>query len=667
MVRPEEPRPAGSAAPPASPGGRPEPPPVPAPPSSAARASWPPRLRRATGPFTAGVAPEAALITTQEPARPAPAHDDERPTARDDRAIRTADVVGSLQGAAGPHTPADTAPVAPAPPALPLTALSDGARALLSHAAVIGTVFWPAALKTVLLAAEDPADATVDWDTSALDARIGAGLADLCRKGVVRAQPSTIFPTGHDYVFEQDDVAVQLIEALPEGRRRELHGAVVAWIEAQPEDVRRSLVGLRAQQLELAGQPAEAIRAYIEAARQASEGEAFEDAAAWLAFGAELADYVDPGLGARVLLQGATVAALRGDVVPTLAAARGALRRARVTGDREAAGQALVLLARAEGLAGRLAQAVRAAETAREHFTVLGDGVGRAAALEAQAAALVWRGETDDLPRAAALLEEAENLRSSRSEAHVTNDRVFGLARLAGVRLAMGDGVGVEAALDRARALAESSPGTLGRALVRVVRGDLAFARGDLGRAEQLWEEALAPVSAVGVVRLEARLRRRLGQLRFRRRAPGAASELLARAMELAARSGDLLVQIQVLRDRAEAALRFGDLASARGDADAAFELAHEAGAARLKASVLRIQGEMAAARPETAAGALGLLCEAAQMLDDCGDRLELARTLRRLVRQYTRSGQAAQAEAAQRRAEAMERGLSPAGSLGAA
>lgn len=137
-----------------------------------------------------------------------------------------------------------------------LDRLEEVDRRTLTHAAVVGSVFWDGAL---VACGSDAVDNQDD---------LGRQLARLCKKGFVRAKPSSSLPDEREYAFAESTVQEVAYEALPNKARRELHGRVAAWLrERLNADSAMSVV---AGHFEKAGARRSALDAYRRAGESAA-------------------------------------------------------------------------------------------------------------------------------------------------------------------------------------------------------------------------------------------------------------------------------------------------------------------------------------------------------------------------------------------------------------
>jgi DNA-binding winged helix-turn-helix (wHTH) protein len=157
-----------------------------------------------------------------------------------------------------------------------VSAVNDGARGVLSVAAVIGRHFDFATLEAVsLLSAAELADA----------------LADAAEHGVVRPTSGT----RTSFAFAHDLLRAVLYEQLPAGERRALHlrvGAALEQRRAAGVDVTDAELAYHTYSALPAGNPREAVRRCVDAAAAASRRRAYSDGVRALGQALEALDLV---------------------------------------------------------------------------------------------------------------------------------------------------------------------------------------------------------------------------------------------------------------------------------------------------------------------------------------------------------------------------------------
>lgn len=172
----------------------------------------------------------------------------------------------------------------------------DGAdRAVVGCAAVVGRVFW---------------DAAVERLSRSVPGAAGEGALDrLTRREVVLPRPRSTFAGSHEYSFRHALVRDVAYEGVLRSVRRRLHGQAAQWLEEVVEESGRpdEHAAEVARHHEEAGEGAAAARWFLRAGRYAAAGYANEDALRLLARAEAVVPGEERALWCDVLLARQTV------------------------------------------------------------------------------------------------------------------------------------------------------------------------------------------------------------------------------------------------------------------------------------------------------------------------------------------------------------------------
>ncbi|MCF6508238.1 tetratricopeptide repeat protein [Blastococcus sp. MG754426] len=176
-----------------------------------------------------------------------------------------------------------------------LDALDGADRAVVGCAAVVGRVFW---------------DAAVERLSRSVPGAAGEGSLDrLTRREVVLPRPRSTFSGSHEYSFRHALVRDVAYEGVLRSVRRRLHGQAAQWLEEVVEESGRpdEHAAEVARHHEEAGERAAAARWFLRAGRYAAAGYANEDALRLLARAEALVPPEEGALWSDVLLARQTV------------------------------------------------------------------------------------------------------------------------------------------------------------------------------------------------------------------------------------------------------------------------------------------------------------------------------------------------------------------------
>jgi predicted ATPase/class 3 adenylate cyclase len=150
-----------------------------------------------------------------------------------------------------------------------LHALNEHARSALQDASVIGHVFWDRAL-------------------AAIDAQAPASLEELLQREMTLARPDSTFSGSREYAFVHHLLQQVTYDSVLKARRQAAHARAAAWLAQHLHERADEFVAVTAEHYARAGNRAEAVRYFEQAARNAAERYANGEALEQLGRGLEL-------------------------------------------------------------------------------------------------------------------------------------------------------------------------------------------------------------------------------------------------------------------------------------------------------------------------------------------------------------------------------------------
>ena len=531
-------------------------------------------------------------------------------------------------------------------------------QATLGRAAVLGEVFWDAAI-LAQMRAERRAPGTADdpltiWpDDHDADALTQA-LLRLQEKGFIEANDHSDLPGAHEYTFALAGTREHVYDALEEKTRVSRHAAVARWLGLVAEVRREGVASMVAPHLEHAGQPERAGRAYLEGAIYERRFVRTERAMRYVEKALRLLPAEDVVRRTEALLQHGSLLTTLGRYDEALAAFTDMLSLAWQTGARGKGGAALNRIARVHRSRGENDRAAALLNRALELFRAAGDIRGVASTLDDLAQVALLRGDREN---AMGFAHEALEIRRAHAD---QRGEAVSLNTLGAVHLHCGNFDDAEALLRGSLELhrrIDNRPGAL-RALNSL--GVVAHERGDRNGAIAAWNEALESARAQADRKTECVLLGNIGEARLAQGELGTASNSLTQAMTLATELGDRRAMADIQRNRALLAMKRGD--------DDATEAVHEAmrmaeqyGAPEAIALASRALGEFHARTLFDADGQLDRRAEEAflasiDLFQEIGNEREAARSLVALAQHLVERGDRETAQERLREARAIFR-----------
>jgi tetratricopeptide (TPR) repeat protein len=391
-----------------------------------------------------------------------------------------------------------------------LDALPSAERRLVTHAAVIGNVFWSG---TIASLEGVPADRVIEV------------LDSLERRDLIRSMPSTISGES-EYTFKHGLIRDAAYARLTKAERAELHQRCGAWI-----------AGLPAGEDEFA----EIIAYHLEQACRVAADLSLADAAA-------------PMLpAARALMLAGTRAEAREGIRE---AERFLARAIDLLGDRypETA-------AEASAKRGRMLVGLGRYEDAKQTYRDVAEKAMGLSRLDIRCQALISLAEvlmplgaiTDAQP----CVEEAETLARDLADASLRVRAMWTKAML--IEVSEGASPVVVETLQSAVALAEEVDDRGSALTARLRLGATHFNKGNLDLAEVQFERCIELAKQQGTLRAHAWCSACLGLIRFHRGPRDEADALFAQAIEWLDRLNDVYMQATALTWRADAAIAAND------------------------------------------------------------------------------------------------------------
>ncbi len=433
-------------------------------------------------------------------------------------------------------------------------------HATVERAAVIGEVFWDAALLGQMRS-ERPAPGEFDnplsiWpDDEDAEALEGA-LSRLIEKGFLEQHERSDMPGSREFVFAHSGTRNHLYENMDPSLRPRRHAAVARWLTLVSEVRREGVAAMIAPHLEKAGLNVRAGRAYLEAAHYERNAMRTERGLRYVE--KALAHVPDEDTLRRIecLHLHGSLLSTNGRFDEAILSFTEMLSLAWSIGARGKGGAALNRIARVHRARGELKQARQLLDRALHLFRVGGDVRGVAATLDDLAQVGLLAGETD---AAIAWASEALEIRRAHADPRGEAVSLTTLGTLQLNRGALDEGSQLfERALELRRHVGDVS----GIVTSLNALGVVAFERGNREDAIAKWHEALGQARDMADRHSECFLLNNVGEAHLGERDFDQAEAALGDAQRLAEDLGDRRALADVLRN-------LGVLARLRGDDDA--------------------------------------------------------------------------------------------------
>lgn len=541
-----------------------------------------------------------------------------------------------------------------------LTRLDPFERATLDRAAVVGEVFWDAAIlgqmRSERKAPGDAAEPLTVWpdddDAMALSGVIGR----LVDKGFVERLDQSDLPGATELKLAIPGLRDLLYDAMDEEVRTQRHAAIARWLALAGTHRREGVAAMIAPHLERAGQGERAGRAYFEAALHERAQLRVARALRFLERALEHIPAEDVVRRIEALHDYGSLLTTAGRYDDADAAFVEMLRAAWNIGARGKGGAALNRLARVRRARGEEESARALLVRALELFRAAGDLRGVASTLDDLAQIALLRGDTEDAQHAAA---EALEIRRAHADAR---GEAVSLTTLGQLELRRGNLDAAQQLFDLALELRRQVGDQEGLLQSHNALGIVAFMRGDRPRAVAAWRLALEQAREIGDRRSECFLLNNVGEARIEDGALDEAEVALERALALAEEHGDKRALAEVARLLCVLAIKRGDEdASARSDR--ALELAQDYGGKEALASTLRVVGRCRAQTVFDASGAADRRAEESYLASidlfrEVGNEREAALSLVELASHLVERGELDSAKERLREARASFRRL---------
>lgn len=475
-----------------------------------------------------------------------------------------------------------------------IAALSAAERALLEHAAAIGSVFWLGALVAMARMDKPAPDFWTRADMKDWDDR-QALLDGLVARDYVLKLPDSSFSGEVEYVFKHNLERERIAQLTSGAAGRRYHQTVADWL-AQKEGVRsqEEYCAMLAQHLEKAGALGRAGLTYLEAADLARKGYAAKKAHEYYAKGLELLGDSDARRRIDALHDHGDVLTTLGKTDDALSAFLEMLALAYRLALRGKGGAAHNRIGRLNRDTGMLTLAQKHLETGLALFELASDRRGIAACHDDIGKCLWMRGEYDAaLTELKVGLEIRKELQDLRSIALSFNN--IGL-----VWMDHGKPESALEALEASLKLRREISDPLGIVQSLNNLGKLAQDRNDNTEALRLFREAYEVAREIGERNRLAVVLTNIGEMHYRLGDTAEAIRVLKQAEELCDELGDNLHLAEAKRGLAKAYLLQNDLRKAREAIKHAVDLFAQVRSKSHLAVALRTLGEI------TAAGAWG-------------------------------------------------------------
>lgn len=510
-----------------------------------------------------------------------------------------------------------------------ISRLTPASRALLSHAAVVGEVFWPEALVSLDRRLGDATAPELWGGTQSAELHITESLERLSAQDYLIKLPASPVDGRETYAFAHIAERERLYETMAPERQREIHEAVAEWLENQVADAPERHAETLGYHFERAGVPERAAHYYLLAGQTARRRFANDKAAELLTRTLEL---MGPGRAhARLTALHALgdVQQLRGETEKAREAFVAMRALAFQVNHRGKGGAAHNRLGRLYRSIGDLEQAMRHLGTGHALFAAEQDERGIAASLDDVARVHWMRGKPDAAERFAnQALAIRKSLNDERSIAVSLNN--LGLiaqecGREEEAERRFREAIGIRRELGDLPGLAQSTNHL----------ASLHVRRAAYDEAIEMYREALRLCERTGDRMYEALILANLSECAYLKGEHGEALSLLARAETISADIGDRILEGEVSRNLAQAHLAMGDATTAKRHIDRAITLFEEAKSHGWLGMALRTLGRVCAAMgqgEEEVTAAREAFLRASRLFDEMGNEVELRATLETTV-----------------------------------
>ncbi|MCA9531629.1 MAG: tetratricopeptide repeat protein [Myxococcales bacterium] len=502
-------------------------------------------------------------------------------------------------------------------------------RATLERAAVVGEIFWDGAVVAQMRVERGAPRGVVDplaiWANDEDAASVEGALERLRAQGFVEPLESPELPGAREWRFVNARTQQVVYQAIPEFLRSERHAATAKWLAMLDRAMHPRMAALIAPHLELAGETAQAGRAYLDAA-SFEESQARAHAALQLLVRAiRLIPASDVVAQMDALHRHGSALVTLGDYHQAIESFTAMLRHAWSIGARGKGGAALNRIGRIYRARGEYERAKQFFERALTLFRGAEDLRGVAATLD-DMAQLELHGTRADLARG--WLEEALEIRRAHGD---HRGEALSLTTLGRLELQRGDLETAHRLGARALQLRLQLADAKGILDSYAMLGEIAYERGDQSGAIQAWQSALEQAAQIGDRGAECSLLAKVGRCLLDSDNLDAAARPLKRAQDLAADLGDRRVTADVAHSVALLALHRGeknamqqlleaiDLAEAYGGRDAR---------ARAHRSLGQVLARTAARDGEVDPRAEEHLTTSVRLFQESGNEKDAARTL---------------------------------------
>jgi tetratricopeptide (TPR) repeat protein len=440
-----------------------------------------------------------------------------------------------------------------------LARLDDNERATLERAAIVGPVFWDAAVVSVMrwesgvTCAQGKADAVLACSDESDRNFVESIFAGLLAKSFLVPAPAAALPGAQAYAFQVPRMRDVLYAAQDENTKVQRHTAVAGWLAVTAEVRREGIAALIAPHLEEAGWLHRAGRAYFEAA-------AYERARLHTHAALHFIEKAIPLIPDEDVVRRIDAMHERGSLLATLGRYDEAittfadmLAHAHRIGARAKAAAALNRIGRVHRERGEEDRAEQVLTRALDLFRSAGDLRGVAATLDDLAQAVRLRGRpAKALPLALEALEIRRAHGDKRGEA-------VSLSTLGSIEFSRGRIEAAELYYSESLAIRESVGDRLGVMQCHNALAALAYESGNAQAAVTAWKAALGPAREIGARRELCFMLNNLGEALLMLGETIEASMRLDEAHRLAESLGDKRALAEITRNRGVVALRNGD------------------------------------------------------------------------------------------------------------
>lgn len=432
-----------------------------------------------------------------------------------------------------------------------LAMLTDDERIVLGMAACVGTVFWPAAVRSLnRLRKEHRGEAPLYWAEEDIDERCDAVLESLERKDMIRRSDDSSIPGLEEMYFKHRIERQAVYKAMSGQEQQRYHRLLAQWLEKHLDLGSEKALETIATHYDRARCLDHAARRYVDAGRLARERYANDKAIELFAKGLSYSSDTDMALKMSAFADLGSVYDLIGEYDQALAYYREMLRYAWLLVDPGAGGAAYHRIGRAYISLGEYDLAQEHLERALALFREHEDERGIASTMDEMGKIHWIRGDFDEAEAfysaALHLRRELGDERSIALSLHHVGSLMLQRGKVKEATRAFRESLDLRRKVGDQQGVVESFNNL----------GILFLERGEADHALALFQDALKLARKIGYRGVLCYVLNNLGEAYLGRGDVGKAKDHLEEAMKAAEDSGEQRALFDILRNLGKVAVR---------------------------------------------------------------------------------------------------------------